>query len=344
MNPIRTWNRFWFAPISARPLGMYRILFGLIVLAHLAFLTVDLDFWYTDAGLLQGDESRLAAGPLRFSLLQWIQDPVSVRVFFGALAAVTVGFTLGWHTRVMSVLVYIGMLSLHHRNITTNCGPDTLMMITCFCVMLCPCGAALSLDARRLARRRGTRADVLIIPWAQRLLQIQLCIVYFCTAQAKCTGATWLGGTAVHFVLFNAEVRQFNLEWLAAYPLLINAMTHAALISEFTLAFLLWFRPTRRWVAILGVLLHAGIYPIVNVPLFGEQMVALYLLFLDPDELDALCSALDPRRWFNNQLEVSHLSGARRDPASGLKGWHQLELAFDAGETAGRGQSSQLAR
>ena len=218
MNPIRAWNRFWFAPISARPLGLYRILFGLMVLAHLAFLTVDLDFWYTDAGLLQGDEARLAAGPLRFSPLQWIQDPVSVRLFFAALAVVAIAFTLGWHTRIMGVLVYMGLLSLHHRNISTNCGPDTLMMVTCFCVMLCPCGAAYSLDARRVARRRGTPADVLIIPWAQRLLQIQLCIIYFCTAQAKCTGATWLGGTAVHFVLFNSEVRQFNLEWLGGVP------------------------------------------------------------------------------------------------------------------------------
>jgi hypothetical protein len=237
----------------------------------------------------------------------------------------------------MGVLVYVGLLSLHHRNISTNCGPDTLLMVTCFCVMLSPCGAAFSLDARRLARRRGTPADVLIIPWAQRLLQIQLCIIYFCTALAKCTGATWLAGTAVHFVLFNSEVRQFNLEWLGAYPLLINAMTHAALITEFALAFLLWFRPTRRWVALLGVLLHAGIYPIVNVPLFGEQIVALYLLFVDADEFDALRSAFFWRKWFRDRVQPGHLIGARQDSPSGLKGWHQLELAFNAGDPAGRG-------
>ena len=282
----------------------------------------------------------MAAGPLRPSLLQWIQDPVSIRVFFVAFAAATVGFTLGWHTRVMGVLVYLGLLSLHHRNISSNCGPDTLMMITCFYMMLSPCGAAYSLDARRLARRRGTAADVLISPWAQRLLQIQLSVIYFCTAQAKCAGATWLGGTAVHFVLFNSEVRQFNLEWLAGYPLLINAMTHSALLAEFALAYLLWFRPTRRWVATLGVLLHAGIYPIVNVPLFGEQMIALYLLFLDPDEFEALRSAFHWRRWFNSQSRVGRLSGARRDSPSGLQGWHQLELAFDAVEPASQGSSS----
>ena len=225
MNPVRTWNRFWFGPISARPLGVYRIVFGLFVLAHLAFISVDLDYWYTDAGLLQGDEARLAAGPLRFSPLQWVQDPFSVRCVVGGLAAVAVAFMLGWRTRIMGVLLYLGLLSLYHRNVSTNCGPDMLMMITSFYMMLSPCGAAYSLDARREARRRGTLAEPLIIPWAQRLLQIQLCLIYFLTAAFKCNGSTWLGGTAVHYILFNHEVGQFNLEWLAGYPVVISVLT-----------------------------------------------------------------------------------------------------------------------
>jgi hypothetical protein len=162
------------------------------------------------------------------------------------------------------------------------------------------------------------------------LIQIQLCLVYFNTAVLKCGGPTWQGGTAIHYVLFNQEFRQFNLEWLGAYPLLINVMTHAALASEFTLAFFLWFRPTRRWIALLGLLLHAGIAPVVNVPLFGEQMTAMYLLFLDPDELDALGRFFDLRTWFRGRPRADHASGARRDSPSGLQGWHQLELAFES--------------
>ena len=70
MNPLRAWNRFWFSPISARPLGVFRIIFGLAVLAHLGFISVDLDLWYTDAGLLQGEQARLAGMPMRYSPLQ----------------------------------------------------------------------------------------------------------------------------------------------------------------------------------------------------------------------------------------------------------------------------------
>ena len=74
MNPIRSWNRFFFGPISARPLGAFRIVFGVLMLIYLGVMTVEFDLWYTGAGLLQGTESREAAGPLRFSPLQYTDN------------------------------------------------------------------------------------------------------------------------------------------------------------------------------------------------------------------------------------------------------------------------------
>ena len=79
MNPLRAWNVFWFGPVSARPLAAFRVVMGLLALAQVAFLSVDLDYWLTDRGILQGTEARVLAGPLRPSPLQWVQDPASVR-------------------------------------------------------------------------------------------------------------------------------------------------------------------------------------------------------------------------------------------------------------------------
>ena len=90
MNPLREWNRVpGSAPSSkARPLGAFRVAFGLLVLAYLGFLVFDIDYWYTGIGMLPGTEARELAGPLRFSPLQWVQDPTSVRLFFAATAVV----------------------------------------------------------------------------------------------------------------------------------------------------------------------------------------------------------------------------------------------------------------
>jgi hypothetical protein len=298
MNPIRAWNAFWFTPISARPLGAFRIVFGLVMLANLGVMAVDLDYWYTNAGLLRGTEALEIAGPFRFSVLNYFQDPLFVRLWFGAAALAAVGLTFGWHTRVMAVVFYVLMLSIRHRDILTNSGADALVMILTFHMVLCPSGAAYSLDARRAARKRGTLAEPLIAPWAQRLIQLQLCLVYLSTAMWKCRGAAWSDGTALHYVMHNTELGHFDLSALAQYRLLVNAMTHGALIIEFALPFLLWFRPTRRWAALAGVSLHVGIQVLVNIPVFGELMTACYLLFLEPDELDALLRWLNPIHWF----------------------------------------------
>jgi hypothetical protein len=331
MNPLRAWNRFFFGPVSARPLGVFRIVYGLVMMMYLAVMTVEFDHWYTSAGLLQGTEAREAAGPWRFSPLQYVQGTTIPHLVLAATFAAALGLTLGWRTRVMSVLLYLGMLSLYHRNVSSNGGPDAVPMLLSFYMMLCPSGAAYSVDALRQARKRGTAAEALIAPWGMRLLQIQLCLIYFQSCVIKCDGEAWMNGTAVHYVLFNREFRQFNLEWLGAYPLLINLMTHGALLVEFAVAFWLWFRPTRRWVMLAGVLLHAGIRPVLDIPGFGEVMCATYLTFLDPDEVEAMQRALNPRSWLARLGIRWPSAGFLRagNAPIGLAGWQQLEFAFD---------------
>jgi hypothetical protein len=309
MNLKRAWNAFWFTPISARPLGAFRIVFGLIMIANLAYMAVDLDYWYTNVGLLRGTEIREVAGPFRFSVLHYYQDPLFVRCWFGAAALAAAALVVGWHTRVMAVVFYILMLSIHHRDIPTNSGADALVTVMSFYMVLCPSGAAYSLDAWRASRKRGTLAEPLVPAWPQRLIQLQLCLVYLSTAMWKCRGGSWADGTALHYVMHNTEVGHFDFSALAQYRLLVDALTHGALMIELAIPFLLWFRPTRRWVIFAGLSLHAGIHILVNIPIFGELMTACYLLFLEPDELDALLRRLNPLRWFDRSRASVPLSG-----------------------------------
>lgn len=334
MNPIKAWNIFWFRPISARPLGVFRIILGQIVLAQLLLVWCDVNHWLTDRGILQGDEARLVAGPLRPSPLLWIQDPISVRIFLAATAVVAVATIVGWHSRISSLLLYLMMLSIHNRNVLTNCGPDTLLIILLFYLMLSPSGAAYSLDARRIAKRRGTVAEPIIVPWAQRLIQVQLCLIYLITAILKCNGSSWLDGTAIHYVVHNVEVRRFNLEWLAQYPLVINGLTHTGLIVEFALAFLLWFKPTRFWTAMAGVGLHIGALFLVNVPLFGEMMTLCYLTFLTPSELDTFLHYVNPRNWIRSQHRTPPRINGRVDLPHQLRGTHLQVPQTPIAETA----------
>ena len=319
--PVRAWNRFWFAPTSAQPLGAFRIVFGGIVLLNLAILANDLDAWFTDAGYLRGTEARELAGPSwseagtvpkRWSPLQLDRRPGTVRLAFGITAVAAVLFTLGWRTRIMSMVMYAGMLAIHHANIQTASGADVLLVIVCFLMMLSPCGAAYSLDARRRARTLGGAYSALIAPWPQRLIALQISVVYFVTALIKAHGTSWSDGTALHFILNNGEARRFTLG-LTAYPSVLNAMTLGAVVLEFALAFLLWSRAARPAMILLGAMLHGGILLTVNIPIFGELMMASYLCFLSAGEWAAVARRIDLRRLFVTKREVAATVPGRVD-------------------------------
>jgi hypothetical protein len=351
VNPIRAWSRFFFEPVSARPLAVFRIIYGLMMIVYLALMVDEFDYWYTGSGFLRGIEVREAAGPLRFSPLQYVEDSLTPRLVLAGTFAAALGLTLGWRTRWMNFALYLGLLTLYHRNIASSGGTDAVPLILAFHLMLCPSGAAYSLDARRrsgMADRNvgptgmaDRNVGPTIVPWGLRLLQVQLCVIYFQSCAVKCQGPTWSNGTAVHYVLFNDEFNYFALGWLGGYPLLVNLMTHGALLIEFALAFWLWFRPTRRWAILGGVLLHAGIRPMLNVPGFGEFMCATYLTFLDADEIAALLRALDPRGWLARLGLRRGGFGWLRAPGHPMRlaAWQQLEFAFGPAEVPGGAES-----
>ena len=230
----------------------------------------------------------------------------------------------------MSVLSYLGMLTIHHRVLPAVSGADVLMMCLSFYMLFCPSGEAYSLDAKRRDRKRGTLAEPLIEPWGFRLIQIQLCLIYFVTAVLKCNGVTWLNGTAIHYVLNNPEIGRFNLYPLQEYPIAINLFTYGALALEFVLVCGLWLRATRPWTIAAGIALHVGVLFTVNIPIFGELMTACYVLFLTPDELASVLKMINPRTYFKQKSTL--IIPGRVDPGSALysphSGVRQGVLAF----------------
>lgn len=312
IHPIRCWNRFFFGMTSARPLGAIRIGYGLLALINLALCAVDLDHWYSGVGLLQGDEARVVAGPYLFSPLHYLQSPIAIRVAFGFTALAALGLTVGWRTKLMSILYYGGMLSIHNRNTVSSSGADVLLLIFAFNLMLSPCGTVYSVDSWLARRRRGgTAAEPIILLWPYRLFQFQSSLVYAMAVILKCGGALWINGSAIHYVLNNSEVRRLDLSFLSSYPILINLMTYSALAFEFSLAFLIWFRAVRPAVIVAGFMLHLGILATINIPIFGELMWLGYLAFLTPPEFNAVSQTLDIRAWFRRvtpvtQAEVSN--------------------------------------
>ena len=113
------------------------------------------------------------------------------------LLLAAVSLTVGWHSQLSALLVWILFLSFIRRNpLIFNAG-DHVMINTALILAISGCGAALSLDQRRRNGRFWSAEER--VHWPVRLLQVQLSLIDLVTAQTKLIGETWNDGTAVSF-------------------------------------------------------------------------------------------------------------------------------------------------
>src|SRR6516164_5819746 len=86
-------------------------------------------------------------------------------------------------------LVFLCLTSIQQRNLYITHGGDTFLRLAGFFLIFAPAGAALSLD-RLIGMWRGKDSGVRPrSPWAQRMIQIQLALVYLTTFLVKIKGA-----------------------------------------------------------------------------------------------------------------------------------------------------------
>lgn len=298
-SPLKRWAEFWFAPRDPSTLAVVRICCGLCLLWNYGDLRGHaLDFigpeaWVNadalpDLSRIEGIDASPVHSP---SIWRWCTSDAAARIAYDTFLLAIVGLTVGFMTRTMTVLVWIGHLSFLHRSFCVEYGIDQILAPLLLYLMVGPSGAALSVD-RRLRRwlhpqaeDRGLRPD-----WsanlAIRLIQVQMCIVYFCSGAAKLQGATWWNGSAVWHAIMVPEMWTYDVRWIGTLglPFLHLATTVASgltLFYEIAFPFLIWQRSWRRPLLILGVLLHGSIGSLMGLGAFSAVMITGCLSFAD---------------------------------------------------------------
>jgi hypothetical protein len=184
-----------------------------------------------------------------------------------------VGLLFGWHTRLVSIAVWVTHTLLMARQ-TTSYGVDAFAHIFLTYLMLLPSGHAYSLDlaAGRVSSDPSSSARLGI-----RLLQIHLCIAYFFSGFEKALGEQWWNGEAIWRALMLPEYAQFDLSWLARVPWLAKILCWGTLLVEMAYPIFIWPRATRSlWIAAV-VGLHLGILVFLGLGVFAVVMSILTL-------------------------------------------------------------------
>ncbi|HEU4751536.1 MAG TPA: deoxyribonuclease HsdR, partial [Armatimonadota bacterium] len=123
------WDRFFFEPVLPTSIAAYRAVFGLLVLLNLLAFWPDRMTWFSDAGVFSQDTAAHFFGP-RLSLLPLLPPgPFWLDAFFVLLMLAAVCQMLGVCTRLSSVLVFLGLVSLHHRNLVILNGADIVLRV-----------------------------------------------------------------------------------------------------------------------------------------------------------------------------------------------------------------------
>jgi hypothetical protein len=297
---LHAWDRFLFQPVSPVPIALYRIGFGILVILNLVFLLPDLNPFFGEQGMLpMGDPAVRYLRTPGLNVLAWLPHrPFWLYALISIAMLAAVCLTVGLLTRFSAIVVFVCLASLHFRNpLIINSG-DAFLRIASFYLMFSAAGRAISLD-RWLRVRRGTEPPgepAPVAPWAQRLIQIQLAIVYLSTVHWKLQGPMWVDGTAVYYAIRVRDYYRFPVPYLFDHLWTIKLMTWGTLLVEFAMGALVWFRDLRYPVLLAGLMLHLGLEYSMNIQLFQWVMLSAFVLFIEPRDLRRATQWLATRR------------------------------------------------
>lgn len=297
------WEHFFFTPQSPLPIALFRILYGICVSATVILLHSDWLEWFgVHSWTTLATMEKVEPG-IRLNLFMVMpQDDRWIAAFFWVFLGFALLLTIGLWTRFSSVVVFLCLTSIQQQNLFMLHGGDTLLRVAGFFLMFAPAGAALSVD-RWIRVRRGVESVAIEprAPWAQRMIQFELALMYLTSFFWKLKGNTWLQGTALYYVLHIRSMARFPLPMWIHYPLVLRIGSWFTLFLEFSLGTLIWIPRLRYPLLLLGLLFHLSIEYALNAPMFEWDVLAVYVLFIDPADLERVLNGFR-QRWSRSKV------------------------------------------
>ncbi len=255
--------------VSATGLGLFRILFGLVILHETLFLIQFRHLIFDTVPYID-----LASPALYYFLVAW--------------ALVAAGLTLGYKTRWMALWNYaFWVLFVVFTPMWQDFdgGFDQFMTGSSFLLLFLPSERALSLDNLRRKLAAGNpfhQPSRTVSILAYNLpIAIALGLLYFDSGLHKISSEFWRNGLGPWL----PPTMPYYMSGLDMSPLLNNEIlekiTGYTIIGfQWIFLFLFWFKPFRVPLMLLGATFHGGIILSLNIYPFGFGMLVHYVLLM----------------------------------------------------------------
>jgi hypothetical protein len=243
----RIWDHFFFDPEPPFTVALFRMALALLVITDLLLRRPDWLTWYGERGIVTRDTLSVAHLGSRLNIFRLVpSSDTAMNVCWWAFLVAAIFLLVGLFTRVSSIGVFLALLSTAQRNPYILNGGDTVLRLCSLFLIFAPAGRALSVD--RLTRvyqgREGPHVGN-YAPWARRLIQIQISVLYLSTFCWKLTGETWRNGTAVYYALHLIEFQRYPIPFRDSF-LFSRIATWGTLLVEFSLGSFIWIEEYRN--------------------------------------------------------------------------------------------------
>lgn len=304
----RDWEAFWDEREHPISMALVRILLGLCwVYDFLNIWRLDLVLPLFGVGEVGGFSDALmreAGPPLFYRIFPGTE--ASAMGLHAVMTLAAISITVGFFTRTSCLVLLVTWAQFVEILPYADRGIDTLSRLALLVLMCSGAGTTLSVDA--LAKTgRITGDGIPIFAYARRLLILQLVVMYTGAAVQK-VGITWwpMGYcAALYYSLQDPAVAAWDFSYLRHQPFffLTQIGTFGTILYQGTypaVLLLLWWRrhPTRGgriarfanrwrlewiWIAV-GGFFHVALGITMNLGIFPWAMLAMYPIWLTPDE------------------------------------------------------------
>ncbi|MBL4705289.1 MAG: HTTM domain-containing protein [Flavobacteriales bacterium] len=113
-------------------------------------------------------------------------------------------------------------------------------------------------------------------------IKIQVCFVYFISALYKIIGESWLDGSAIwQSLMSNEYTLPVFQDYFPENNWFFTSITYLLIAFQLLFPILIWFKKTRRWMILIGLLIHFFIAFGLGLFNFGLAMMIGYFAFYE---------------------------------------------------------------
>lgn len=288
----RAIDRFWMQPQDLRILDVVRRCYGILLFFNIGLLWIDRRIFFGEGSFLPAVAAAEVVDPDTWNLFSFASErTLVIDTALLLLLASAVALVLGKIPRLAAGICFLLLVAIQHANMMLFDAQDIVFRLFAFYLIFVPPRSQLRLPAASLPRK--VELPHPFPAWPLRLFQIQICLIYLCSAIQKSNGPQWLDGTALYYALRLDDATRFHLpEQIVESITWTKFLTWSVLLFEFTVPVLIWLPKARWYCLVTAFLFHLATDYSMNLHLFHWIMMTGLLSFVRYDEL---CGILE---WF----------------------------------------------